>query len=211
MDVKTAFLHGELKEEVYVSQLEGFIDPDHHTHVYRLKKDLYGLKQAPQTWYDTLSRFLMDNKFSKDVVDLMLFTQKISKRLQVSQSPGGIFINQYKYALEILKKYGMDSFEPVDTPMVDRSKLDEGPLGILVDQTQYQDMPTKKHLEVIKLLGYPQKLYTLSLLNAPCKKSLNILKKGLLVRGKLRQLPKGDYGDGIQIDDMDRMTLSFSV
>ncbi|GKD50095.1 retrovirus-related pol polyprotein from transposon TNT 1-94 [Tanacetum coccineum] len=66
MDVKTTFLNGELKEEVYVSQLEGFVDLDHLTHVYRLKKALYGLKQAPRAWYDTLSRFLLDNKFSKD-------------------------------------------------------------------------------------------------------------------------------------------------
>ncbi|GJX40461.1 retrovirus-related pol polyprotein from transposon TNT 1-94 [Tanacetum coccineum] len=51
MDVKTAFLNDELKEEVYVSQLEGFVDPDHPTHVYRLKKALYGLKQAPRAWY----------------------------------------------------------------------------------------------------------------------------------------------------------------
>nr|GEU49508.1 hypothetical protein [Tanacetum cinerariifolium] len=51
MDVKTTFLNGDLKEEVYVSQLEGFVDPDHPTHVYCLKKALYGLKQAPRAWY----------------------------------------------------------------------------------------------------------------------------------------------------------------
>nr|GEU78020.1 retrovirus-related Pol polyprotein from transposon TNT 1-94 [Tanacetum cinerariifolium] len=62
MDVKTAFLNGELKEKVYVSQPEGFVDPDHPTHVYHLKKALYGLKQAPRAWYDTLSRFLLDNR-----------------------------------------------------------------------------------------------------------------------------------------------------
>ncbi|GKE15120.1 retrovirus-related pol polyprotein from transposon TNT 1-94, partial [Tanacetum coccineum] len=55
MDVKTTFLNGELKEEVYVSQPEGFVDPDHPTHVYHLKKALYGLKQVPRAWYDTLS------------------------------------------------------------------------------------------------------------------------------------------------------------
>ncbi|GKE62244.1 retrovirus-related pol polyprotein from transposon TNT 1-94 [Tanacetum coccineum] len=69
MDVKNAFLNGELKEEVYVSQPKGFIDPDHLTHVYRLKKVLYGLKQAPRTWYDTLLRFILDNKFYKGAVD----------------------------------------------------------------------------------------------------------------------------------------------
>ncbi|GKF66964.1 retrovirus-related pol polyprotein from transposon TNT 1-94, partial [Tanacetum coccineum] len=80
MDVKTAFLNGELKKEVYGSQLEGFVDPDHPTHVYRLKKALYGLKQAHQAWYDTLSQFLLDNKFSKGAVDLTLFTRKTGKQ-----------------------------------------------------------------------------------------------------------------------------------
>nr|GEX22254.1 retrovirus-related Pol polyprotein from transposon TNT 1-94 [Tanacetum cinerariifolium] len=85
MDVKTAFLNGELKEEVYVSQPEGFVDPDHPTHVYRLKKALYGLKQAPRAWYDTLSRFLLDNGFSKGAVDPTLFTRNTCKHILLVQ------------------------------------------------------------------------------------------------------------------------------
>ncbi|GKB34563.1 retrovirus-related pol polyprotein from transposon TNT 1-94 [Tanacetum coccineum] len=66
MDVKTEFLNGSLKEEVYVSQLDGFVDPDFPEHVCRLNKALYGLKQAPQAWYDKLSSFLIEHHFSKD-------------------------------------------------------------------------------------------------------------------------------------------------
>nr|GEV01253.1 hypothetical protein [Tanacetum cinerariifolium] len=129
MDVKTAIFNEELKEKLYVSQPEGFVDPGHPTHAYCLKKAL------------------------------------------------GIFINQSKFAREILKKFGMDSCDPVDIPMVDRLKLDEDPLGIPVYQTRfcsmvrslmyltasrpdmvfavcmcarYQASPTKKHLEALK-------------------------------------------------------------
>ncbi|GJT11960.1 retrovirus-related pol polyprotein from transposon TNT 1-94 [Tanacetum coccineum] len=59
MDVKTTFLYGPLKEEVYVNQPDGFVDPYHPDKVYRLKKALYGLKQAPRAWYDELSNFLV--------------------------------------------------------------------------------------------------------------------------------------------------------
>ncbi|GJW82101.1 retrovirus-related pol polyprotein from transposon TNT 1-94 [Tanacetum coccineum] len=79
MDVKTAFLNGELKEEVYVHQPEGFVNPERPHHVYRLKKALYGLKQAPRAWYDTLSKFLLAQGFSKGVVDPTLFIRKNSK------------------------------------------------------------------------------------------------------------------------------------
>ncbi|GJZ55903.1 copia protein [Tanacetum coccineum] len=65
MDVKTAFLNGELKEDVYVSQPEEFVDQDNPSHVYKLKKALYGLKQAPRAWFDMLSSFLISQHFSK--------------------------------------------------------------------------------------------------------------------------------------------------
>nr|GEY61929.1 zinc finger, CCHC-type [Tanacetum cinerariifolium] len=65
MDVKTVFLNGPLKEEVYVAQPDGFVDPDHPEKVYRLRKALYGLKQAPRAWYDELSKFLISKGFTK--------------------------------------------------------------------------------------------------------------------------------------------------
>ncbi|GJY75904.1 retrovirus-related pol polyprotein from transposon TNT 1-94 [Tanacetum coccineum] len=68
MDVKTAFLNGSLKEEVYVSQPDGFANPDFPDHVYRLKKALYSLKQAPRAWYDKVSSFLIEHHFTKGIV-----------------------------------------------------------------------------------------------------------------------------------------------
>nr|GFA80567.1 retrovirus-related Pol polyprotein from transposon TNT 1-94 [Tanacetum cinerariifolium] len=76
MDVKTAFLYGPLKEEVYINQPDGFVDPYHLDKVYRLKKALYGLKQAPRAWYDELSKFLLSKGFSKGSIDPTLFITK---------------------------------------------------------------------------------------------------------------------------------------
>ncbi|GJR76371.1 retrovirus-related pol polyprotein from transposon TNT 1-94 [Tanacetum coccineum] len=185
MDVKTAFLHGTLKEDVYVCQPEGFIDADHPSHVYKLKKALYGLKQAPRAWYDELSKFLLQNHFFKGTIDPMqiirrfdddisvvhvyvddiifgstnprytqLFADLMKSRfemsmmgemtffvgLQVNQSPRGIFINQSNYVLEILKKYGMKTCDPVGTPMEIKDKLDLDKNGTPVDATKYHSM-----------------------------------------------------------------------
>ncbi|GKB57678.1 retrotransposon protein, putative, unclassified [Tanacetum coccineum] len=81
MNVKTAFLNGNLREEVYVSQPDGFVDKDKPNHVYKLKKALYGLKQAPRAWYDMLSSFLISQDFSKGLVDPTLFIRRDGKEL----------------------------------------------------------------------------------------------------------------------------------
>ncbi|GKE25219.1 putative ribonuclease H-like domain-containing protein, partial [Tanacetum coccineum] len=129
MDVKIEFLNGILREEVYVSQPDGFVDQDNPNHVYKLKKALYGLKQAPRAWYDLLSKFLLSQEFSKGTMDPTLFIRRQGKDILLS-----------KYALESLKKYGMESSDPVDTPIVEKSKLDKDPQGKAVDPTHYRGM-----------------------------------------------------------------------
>ncbi|GJZ95011.1 retrovirus-related pol polyprotein from transposon TNT 1-94, partial [Tanacetum coccineum] len=136
MDVKTTFLNGILREEVYVSQPDGFADPDNPNHVYRLKKAL--LKQAPRTWYDLLLAFLLSQGFFKGTVDPTLFISKKGKDILLS--PRGIFLNQSKYALESLNKYGVESCDPVDILMVKKSKLDEDTQGKAIDPTHYRGM-----------------------------------------------------------------------
>ena len=73
IDVKSAFLNGELEEEVYVEQPPGFEDSEFSDFVCLLFKARYGLKQAPRAWYDTLSEFLLKNGFSRGVIDKTLF------------------------------------------------------------------------------------------------------------------------------------------
>nr|GEX08097.1 integrase, catalytic region, zinc finger, CCHC-type, peptidase aspartic, catalytic [Tanacetum cinerariifolium] len=76
MDVKITFLSGPLKEEVYMNQPDGFVDPHHPDNVYRLKKALYGLKQPPRAWYDKHPNFLLSKGFSKGSIDPTLFITK---------------------------------------------------------------------------------------------------------------------------------------
>nr|GEX32120.1 integrase, catalytic region, zinc finger, CCHC-type, peptidase aspartic, catalytic [Tanacetum cinerariifolium] len=108
MDIKMAFLNGPLKEEVYVVQPDGFVNPDHPEKVYRLRKALYGLKQAPRAWYDELSKFLISKGITKA-----------------------------KYTLEILHKHGMDKDQSIGTPLATKPKLDSDLSGNPVDQTDY--------------------------------------------------------------------------
>nr|GEW97927.1 hypothetical protein [Tanacetum cinerariifolium] len=124
IDVKTAFLHGSLKEDVYVCQPEGFIDADHPSHVYKLKKALYGLKQAPRVYVDDIIFGSTHPRYTQLFSDLVKSHFEMSMMgemtfflgLQVNQSPCGIFINQSKYVLEILKNMEWNLVIPLAKP-----------------------------------------------------------------------------------------------
>ncbi|GJW63316.1 retrovirus-related pol polyprotein from transposon TNT 1-94 [Tanacetum coccineum] len=147
-DCLRAFLYGSSwKDEVYVkpaSGKKGFVDLYHPDKVYRLKKALYALKQAPRAWYDELSKFLVSKGFSKGSIDPTLFINKhrediLLVQIYIHQSPRSIFINQAKYAQEILKKHGMTSCDSIGTPMATKH-LDADLSGTPVDQTKYHSM-----------------------------------------------------------------------
>ncbi|GJZ93799.1 retrovirus-related pol polyprotein from transposon TNT 1-94 [Tanacetum coccineum] len=118
---------------------------DNPSHVYKHKKALYSLKQAPRVWYDMPSTNttmcnefanLMTTKFKMSMMGHMSFFLG----LHFSQSPRGIFLNQSKYAFEIIKKYGMITSDSIDTPMVEKCKLNEDLRGKPVDATLYRGM-----------------------------------------------------------------------
>nr|GFA42347.1 retrovirus-related Pol polyprotein from transposon TNT 1-94 [Tanacetum cinerariifolium] len=125
MDVKTVFLNENLRKEVYVSQLDGFVDPDNPNHMYKLKKALYGLKQAPRAWYDMLSSFLISQDFSKGSVHPTLFICRNDNDLLLVQ----IYVDDIIFAGSTPKL--------LDTPMVEKSKLDKDKEGKVVDPSHY--------------------------------------------------------------------------
>ncbi|GJQ90494.1 retrovirus-related pol polyprotein from transposon TNT 1-94 [Tanacetum coccineum] len=135
MDVKTAFLNRPVKEEVFISQPDGFVDPDFPNHVYRLKKALYGLKQAPRAWYGKLSSFLIKHHLTKGIVDPTLFTTRHGDAILLVQIYADDIIfgltnpvfstrfvklvkdNFEMSMVEILKNHGMDGCDSISTPM----------------------------------------------------------------------------------------------
>ncbi|GKC12209.1 putative ribonuclease H-like domain-containing protein [Tanacetum coccineum] len=155
MDVKSAFLYGTTKEEVYVCQPPSFVDPEFLKKVYKVEKALYGLHQAPRAWYETLSTYLLDNGFHKGQIDKTLFIKRLKGDillmssmgeltfflgLQVKQKEDGIFISQDKYVGEILKKFGFSSVRIASTPMETNKALTKDEDGEDVDVYLYRLM-----------------------------------------------------------------------
>nr|GEX83951.1 copia protein [Tanacetum cinerariifolium] len=128
-----------LKEDVYVCQPEGFIDADHPSYVYKLKKALYGLKQAPRAWYDELSTFLLQNHLFKGTIDPTLFIRCFDDDILVVHVYADDIIFGSTHPRN-LKKYGMESCDPVGTPIEIKDKFDLDQNGTPVDATKYRSM-----------------------------------------------------------------------
>ncbi|GJU33626.1 putative ribonuclease H-like domain-containing protein [Tanacetum coccineum] len=142
MDVKSAFLYGTIEEEVYVCQPPSFEDPQFPDKVYKVEKALYGLHQAPRAWYETLSTYLLENRYRRGNIDKILFIKKdkgdillvqISSMreltfflgLQVQQKEDGIFISQDKYVADILKKFDFTTVKAASTPIETNKALNK--------------------------------------------------------------------------------------
>ncbi|GJS26293.1 putative ribonuclease H-like domain-containing protein [Tanacetum coccineum] len=155
MDVKSAFIYGKIEEEVCVCQPPRFEDPDFLDRVYKVEKAMYGLHQAPRAWYETLSRYLLDNGFQRGKINKILFIKRhkgdillmssmgeltFFLGLQVQQKKDGIFISQDKYVDEILKKFGFTNVKTASTPMETQKPLLKDEYGEEVDVHMYRLM-----------------------------------------------------------------------
>eukprot|EP00253_Pinus_taeda_P001650 PITA_01650 len=129
MDVKTAFLHGSIKEEVYVEQPKGFKVQDRQTHICRVKKALYGLKQAPRAWCRPSHSSMQEESASEfEMKDLGLMHYFLG--LEVWKKPSEIFLFQGKYIVKLLERFGMVDYKFVTTPMeLNFKKLYESVVG----------------------------------------------------------------------------------
>ncbi|GKC30209.1 retrovirus-related pol polyprotein from transposon TNT 1-94 [Tanacetum coccineum] len=150
IDVKTAFLNGPLKEEIYVAQPEGFVDPDHPEKVYHIRKALYGLKQDLRACYDELSKFLMSKGFTKGTIEPTLFTIRYKEDILLVQ----IYVNDIIFRStnpKFSKRFEKLIHSRFEMSLMREMKfflglqIHQSPRGILINQAKYALEILKKH------------------------------------------------------------------
>lgn len=186
LDVKSAFLHGTLKEDVYIQQPKGYVVKGSEHKVYKLRKALYGLKQASRTWFSRIEKYFLNEGFQKSpneetlflkkneegkilivsvYVDDLIYTSNDNLMMQefkssmqeefdmtdlgkmryflgieVMQTSEGIHISQHKYAVELLRRFGMEECNAVSNPIVPGGKIDMDENGEKGDETLYKQI-----------------------------------------------------------------------
>ncbi|GKE54426.1 putative ribonuclease H-like domain-containing protein, partial [Tanacetum coccineum] len=156
MDVKSAFLYGTIEEEVYVCQPPGFENLQFPNKVYKVEKALYGLHQDPRARYETLSTYLLENRFRRGTIDKTLFIKKDKCDILLVQvyvddiifrstkkslcKADGIFISQDKYMADILKKFNFVIVKTASTPIETNKALLKDEEAKDVDVYLYRSM-----------------------------------------------------------------------
>ncbi|CAN1142556.1 Retrovirus-related Pol polyprotein from transposon TNT 1-94 [Linum perenne] len=156
MDVKSAFLNGDLKEEVFVAQPPGFENFEFPDYVFKLKKALYGLKQAPRAWYEKLSSFLLKQGFSRGSVDTTLFIHKHDSDLLIVQ----IYVDDIIFGSTndlLSQDFGTTMQESFEMSLIGELsfflglQIRQDSSGIFICQTKYcRDMLNKFHMSKLK-------------------------------------------------------------
>nr|GFC06853.1 putative ribonuclease H-like domain-containing protein [Tanacetum cinerariifolium] len=137
MDVKSAVFYGKIEEEAYVCQPPGFKDPDFPDKVYKVEKALYGLHQAPRAWYETLSTYLLDNRFQKGKIDKTLFIRRYKGDILLVQVIVGSTKKELCTSFEKLmnEKFQMSSMGELTFFL--RLQVKQKPDGIFISQDEY--------------------------------------------------------------------------
>ncbi|GJX35184.1 putative ribonuclease H-like domain-containing protein [Tanacetum coccineum] len=159
MDVKSTFLYGRIKEEVYVCEPLGFEDPDHPNKVYKVVKALYGLHQAPRAWYETLAKYLLGNGFHRGKIDQTLFIKRqkgdillvqiyvddiifgsTKKEVTSEAERRWNIYQQDKFVAEVLRKFNFSDVKSASTPVDTKKTLVKYADGDDVDVHLYRSM-----------------------------------------------------------------------
>ncbi|GJX69345.1 putative ribonuclease H-like domain-containing protein [Tanacetum coccineum] len=152
MDVKSAFLYGTIKEEVYVCQPLGFVDPKFPKKVYKVEKALYGLHQAPIAWYDTLSTYLLDNGFFRGKIDKTLFINRVKGDILLVQ----VYVDDIIFGST--KKYLCTDFEQIMHKRFQMSSMGELTFFLGLQVKQKEDgifISQDKYVgEILKKFGF---------------------------------------------------------
>ncbi|GKB76943.1 retrovirus-related pol polyprotein from transposon TNT 1-94, partial [Tanacetum coccineum] len=156
MDVKSAFLYGEIDEEVYVTQPKGFEDPFYPKHVYRVVKALYGLHQAPRAWYARLSTFLLKHNYRRGTIDKTLFIKKNSRDIILVQ----VYVDDIIFGstnkawcteFEVLMKGEFEMSAMGELTFFLGLQVKQQPDGIFISQDKYvQDMLKRFDMESVR-------------------------------------------------------------
>jgi hypothetical protein len=151
MDVKSAFLDGPIKEEVYVEQPPSFESEEYPNRIYKLNKALYGLKQAPRAWYECLRDFLIDNGFRIGKANSTLFTRRMGKDLFVCQ----IYVDDIIFGST--NKSFCDEFSKIMTDRFEMSMMHEHTFFLRFQIKQVEDetliSQTKYARDILKKFG----------------------------------------------------------